>query len=334
MKLTKLLTAPLIAILLTGCSGTRQYSSQEYLMKLDFKNAHFNILQMSDVHLSLSDDLDYQFKFMDLSVSDAIKRCKDVGESLNLIVLNGDIFTYADKRTVNEVFSFFDSYHIPWTFTYGNHDDQGYYSDHYIEEVFASGRYDWAWFKSFNDNVSGRSNFAIDLVGPSNEHVYQLYFFDSHSYRFHDYFYYDYIKEDQIEWYRKMIYDTNPERVKSTAFFHIPLPEYRNAVEEIQKDPSVNVEGAGVNEVVAAPRYNSGLFKAFKANGTISVHCSHDHINNFEVLYDGIKLCYGVKATDRIYSNETIMGATMVSIANDYQTVTTKSILHTYAEVK
>ena len=334
MKKRLLLTAPMMAFMLIGCSGPKQYSSQEYLMKLEFKKAHFNILQMSDIHFSLSDDLDYQFKFLDLSIKDAVEQCEAKGENLNLIVLNGDTFTYADKRTVTETFDFFNSHRIPWTFTYGNHDDQGYYSDHYIEELFASGRYDYAYFKTFNDNVSGRSNFAIDLIGPSSTHVYQLYFFDSHSYRFHDYFYYDYIKEDQIEWFNKMIADTNPEKVKSTAFFHIPLPEFREAKAMIENDPSVNVEGAGVNEGIAAPRFNTGLFKALKAAGTLSIHCAHDHINNFDVTYEGVKLCYGVKATDRIYANGDLLGATMISIANDYKSVTTKSILHTYEEVK
>ena len=319
-----------------SCSGVKQYSSQDYLMKMDFKNPHFNILQFSDIHFSLSDDLDYHFKFLDLSIEDAKKQLAATGEKVDLIVLNGDIFTFADKRTVNETFEFFDSHKIPWTFTYGNHDDQGYYTDHYIEEVLPT--YTYAMFKSFDDEISGRSNFVIDLkgeVGGVRKTVYQLYFFDSHSYRFHDYMYYDYIKEDQIEWYKSMIENTNPERAKSSAFFHIPLPEYRDAKEAIAENPELNIEGAGVLEGIAAPRYNSGLFKAMKDyNSTISVHVAHDHINNFAYNYDGITLCYGVKATDRIYANNDIMGATLIRVGNDYQSVTTQSILHTYEEVK
>lgn len=337
MKIKKIIVLPTLIFLLTGCSSAKHYSSAEYLMKLDFKNPHFNILQMSDIHLSHVDDLEYHFRFMDLTLKDAIKRCSDKGESLDFIVLNGDIFTYADKRTINEVFTFFDSYKIPWTFTYGNHDDQGYFNDHYIEETIV--KYDYAMFKSLDDDVSGRSNFVIDLKGldshGNRETVYQLYFFDSHSNRFHDYMYYDYIKEDQIDWYKRMVEDTNPTRVKSSAFFHIPFPEYKYAKEMIEKDSGANIEGNGAKEGISSPRYNSGLFKAMKEmDSTISVHVAHDHINNFVVEYEGIKLCYGVKSTDRIYYDSDTLGGMMVSINPDYSSITTESIFHSYEELK
>lgn len=331
-----LFSLPVLSLLCISCAGNKHFASAQYEMQLDFNKAHFNILQLSDIHLSLSDDVDYHLSFVDLTVQDAIKKCKDRGEKLNLIVLNGDIFTFADKRTVNETFSFFDKYEIPWTFTFGNHDDQGYYSDHYIEETIS--RYNNKYFISLDDDVSGRSNFVISLmgnVGGSRQRVYQLYFFDSHSYQFHDFMGYDYIKKDQIDWYERMLEETNPTNVKSSAFFHIPLPEYEDAKEAIADNPELNIDGVGSFEAICAPKYNSGLFKVMKRHGsTISVHVAHDHINNFAYNYDGITLCYGMKSTERIYSNEDQMGGTMISINNDYESFELTSFAHTYKEVK
>lgn len=334
-----LLSLPLISLFAASCAGNKTMPSQQYEMKMNFNHTHFNILQLSDIHMSMVDDLDYHLSFVDLTIKDSIKRCKDKGEQLDLIVLNGDIFTFADKRTVNEVFDFIDSHKIPWTFTFGNHDDQGYYHDHYIEETIVKKNY--AMFKSLDDDVSGRSNFVIslkgDIGGGTQGTVYQLYFFDSHSYQFHDYFGYDYVKKDQIEWYERVMEDTNPSRAKSSVFLHIPVPEYIEAKEAIEEDPSKNIDGAGSNEDIYCPDYNSGLFDALKhSNSTISVHSAHDHLNNFAYNHEGIFLCYGLKATARISSKDDMLGGTLIKIGNEYlnNSIEFESIAHTYEEVK
>ena len=42
--------------------------SQQYEMKMNFNNPHFNILQLSDIHMSMVDDLDYHLSFVDLTI--------------------------------------------------------------------------------------------------------------------------------------------------------------------------------------------------------------------------------------------------------------------------
>ena len=333
MKLRKVFIAPILLLTLTGCSNSKEFLASDYIVKrLSFDKTHFNILQFNDIHFSYNTDLEYHFKFMELSIKDAVQLCQNNNEDLNLIVINGDAFMFANEQVIRETFDWFDTHQIPWTYAFGNHDYQGINNDHYIEELLDTRAYQNVCFKAFDDEVSGQSNFVIDLF-KNSEHVYQLYFFDSHAMRYKDYFGYDYIKEDQIEWYKWMNKETNVNEVNSSAFFHIPLPEFKEAASMIEIDPSVNKEGGGVHEPVCSPLYNSGLFTAFKENNTISVHCAHDHLNNFEVEYEGIKLCYGLKSTNLHDHIESMIGATLISVKDDYKTVTTKSLLHSYSEL-
>ena len=59
----------------------------------------------------------------------------------------------------------------------------------------------------------------------------------------------------------------------------------------------------------------------------------HDHINNFEADYEGVKFCYGMKSTDRIYFAEDMLGYQTISIKAD-NSLEIERFFHTYAEVK
>jgi 3',5'-cyclic AMP phosphodiesterase CpdA len=77
------------------------------------------------------------------------------------------------------------------------------------------------------------------------------------------------------------------------AFFHIPLPEYRNL-----DQPRVGDQREGVT----APRYNSGARKLFGQMNVKVVSVGHDHCNEYCLRdlvpggneeTDNIWLCYG-----------------------------------------
>ncbi len=121
-----LFSLPIILCFVTGCVAKKTYPCSKYITTVEWKNKDkdFRILQLCDIHLSQSDIYEKHFKLLDKTIKQA---------NANLIVLNGDSFTYADKSVVAKLFAFIDSYDIPWTFTFGNHDDQGYYSDTYIQ---------------------------------------------------------------------------------------------------------------------------------------------------------------------------------------------------------
>lgn len=47
------------------------------------------------------------------------------------------------------------------------------------------------------------------------------------------------------------------------------------------------------------------------------VFAAHDHINNYSVEYEGIRLTYTMKTGDRCYAQEDMNGGTMITIGNE-----------------
>ena len=63
------------------------------------------------------------------------------------------------------------------------------------------------------------------------------------------------------------------------------------------------------------------------------MYFGHDHINNYIINYDGIHFGYGIKATDRVYADDSMLGGRVIKLANDHS-LSYEDIYHTYAEVK
>ncbi len=140
---------------------------------------------------------------------------------------------------------------------------------------------------------------------------------------------YDYIKLNQIEWYEWVVKGVQKinkgEVVPSSAFFHIPLPEFNIAYALYKKNLPKNYNGRDVidgnfglnRENVCSPYYNSGFFAKMKELGsTKDVIVGHDHVNNSSILYQGIRLTYGLKTGDGCYWDSTgsVSGGTTISI--------------------
>lgn len=147
---------------------------------------------------------------------------------------------------------------------------------------------------------------------------------------------YDFITETQIAWYKwaiegaaKVNGGTAPE---STAFFHIAVPEYYEAYLywlDSGFDPAI---GFGeMREPVCSPMVNSGFFDVMKEIGsTKNVIVGHDHVNSFSVLYEGIRLTYGLKTGDRCYANPDLNGGTVLTLTDKGIT----NVEHKFVEVK
>ena len=295
-----IIALPMVALLLSGCVGKKEYPSQDYLIDTEWKleNSEYRILQLGDIHQSQSDIHEEHFKVMTRTIE---------ASKPDLIVLNGDIFTYADKHVVKKVFQFFDDKGIPWTYTYGNHDDQGYYSDTYIQRLLGGQIkrtvYKNVLFKTLeDDNVTGRSNFVINLKRGNNV-LYQVYCLDSNNYNF-DTMQYDIVKQDQIDWYERMINYTkqNYGAIRSSMYLHIAPPEAVIDWEKLDADHCIigdMEEGGG------SPKEDLHLVQKILDLGlTQTVHANHDHANDAVYKYKSIYFAYGVHATNRIYNDK------------------------------
>ena len=321
----------IMAICLSACS-VRNYEAKDYVLKMNYSD-DFRILQLTDTHVGDKDNMKLHYDFMDLTIKDA---------NPDLIVITGDVFTFASKGTAKEFFSWLEGHNIPWTLTFGNHDEQCFFSidwlTGYLNELNDIREKEGiekshCYFKDLqDDDIQGNSNFIINLMNGENAFE-QLVIMDSNRYNYKGYFGYDYFHQDQIDWYSRCVEASVP----SLMFYHIPLPEVRDAWAAAKEDQSLilNPVGEGQqNEEPCNPDYNSGFYKVIKEKGsTHGMYFGHDHINNYIINYDGIHFGYGIKATDRVYADDSMLGGRVIKLANDHS-LSYEDIYHTYAEVK
>lgn len=327
---------PLFATVLTSC-GTKTYEVKDYMLEMEWKD-DFRILQLNDIHLSIKDDQEYHQKFIDLTIN-------DTNANPDLIVLNGDTFTFADKTTVKRTFKWLDSHKIPWTITFGNHDEQGCYSIDWLTgylNKLSNSSDSYCIFKDIqDDDLTGNCNFVINLK-QGNIVKEQIVFIDSNRYNlgkykdYEAYVGYDAIHEEQIDWYENVIKYTKEQNsgtiVPSVAFFHIPLPEFGEAYLD-ETTTKIYEQNESPLETSCPPDINTGLFdKMVELGSTNGVFCAHDHYNNYAVEYKGITLSYGVNSDNRIYSDDHSMGGQVIEIKND-GTFDITHIFHTYKEL-
>ena len=326
MKSKSLLFASVIGLCLTSCATGVKHDISEYFLHTDYKVGGYRILQLTDIHLGDKDYQDLHFKFMDLTIKDA---------NPDMIVVTGDLFTFASKSTAKRLFNFLDSYGVPWTITFGNHDEQCYFSVDWMTGYLNTYGKNCLFKDIQDDDIHGNCNFTINLMNGS-EVFEQVVIIDSNRYSYGISSGYDYFKKDQINWYSEMVdYSTSTwgvggQPVHSVMFYHIPLPEINDAWE---KGTKLYDEGEK-REKSCPPDVNSGFFKVIKEKGsTDGMYFGHDHVNNFIVEYEGIDFGYGIHSTNRIYYDEDMIGGRVVVI-NDDHSLSYEHIYHTYEEVK
>lgn len=160
---------------------------------------------------------------------------------------------------------------------------------------------------------------------------------------------YDYIKKNQIEWYEWVVKGVtkinNDVVVQSSAYFHIPLPEFNLAYAIYEKEleakygtikdekGNYTIDGResingnfGLNrEGICSPYYNSGFFdKMLELGSTKDIIVGHDHVNNSSIVYKDVRLTYGLKTGDGCYwdNSGTVSGGTIITINNVGKTTT------------
>ncbi len=315
MKSKTLLFAPIVAMLLSSCSAIGQHHDISEYFARGFEEANsiqyvddFKILQLTDPHIGDKDDQDVHYAFMRKTIQ---------ASNPNMIIITGDLFTFASRGTAIRLFKFFDSFNVPWTVTFGNHDEQCFFSVDWMTETLSK----WGnncYFKDFqDDDIPGNCNFAINVY-KDHQVFKQLIMMDTNRYNFNGYFGYDYIKKSQIKWYEELVDYTATKAgsvVESLMFYHIPLPEIDEAYAAYEEGTADHYYFGTKEEKTCPPEENSGLFDVILAKGsTKAMFFGHDHVNDFAIKYKGVDFVYGVKSTDRIYYNPAKLGGLEITI--------------------
>ena len=337
MKKGLFLLPTVAALTLVACANAKPQIT-DYMLDIQYNTLNdYRILQLTDTHIGDKDNTKLHYDFMDLT----IKQAKP-----DLIVVTGDVFTFASRGTAKEFFKWLDGHGINWTLTFGNHDEQCFFSIDWLTGVLNKYGSHCIFKDIQEDKVQGNSNFAINLKDETTKEIFeQLIIMDSNRYNYNGYFGYDYFKQDQIDWYKELVDKTTELNhgfvVPSLMFYHIPLPEVVDAWQAAQADKTLilnptgeNMPEAQQNEDPCNPEFNSGFYGVIKEKGsTHGMYFGHDHINNYIINYDGIHFGYGIKATDRVYADDGLLGGRVIVLHNNHS-LSYEDIYHNYSEVK
>lgn len=247
------------------------------------KNKEFKIVQFTDTHINQNDE----------SIDLVLKVIKNVVESEKpgLVVFTGDIVTENDpKNAYNKISELLTTHNTKWVVILGNHDDE--HNTPRIKIANLLTQFPNCLNRVSND-IYGTTNFVLP-VGEGKKQAL-LYFMDSNAYstlnpKIEGYGWFDF---SQIDWYKKQsaLYTqkNNGKVLPALAFFHIPLPEYKQVW---NTDHLIKI--GAKNEDVCSPEINTGMFAAMvEAGDVMGTFVGHDHVNDYiGVLYD-IALAYG-----------------------------------------
>lgn len=282
---------------------TEQSEEVTYLTKDSGDN--FKILAFTDMHF------DGLAKApMDKTMNEFLNAMNQ--EQPDLVIFTGDTVTAIfNKERAKLLAEIMEAYGVYWCAILGNHEGEhplSYKREKLIKLWANDIKYPHCLVEPGPEDISGYGNYIVNLLSTNKKIIQSLIFMDSGDYVTKEDINtvkygpgaYDYIKADQIAWCQEQI-KALPEGTKSSLFIHIPLNEYAIGWDEIYDEASRTITDTAdckyvdgfQREAVCCSEYNSGLFAVIETLGSMrSVYCGHDHVNDYSIVYKGVKLNY------------------------------------------
>lgn len=243
----------------------------------------FRICQLTDIHLG-----SYPFGESDIKTLKSLRKLF-TQRKFHLIMITGDIIWGKDNSTAEKSMSvfydFLNSLKTPVAITYGNHDVEGPMDRDDMRKM--EERLDFFADRHNSFFNSKRESYALEVKDRETHEIKNIiYVWDSGSYtHWPQIDEYAAIEPEQIQWFLNLPYNRDSSNT-DLGFMHIPIPEYRMAVD--------NITSGQAGEAVCAPKINSGLFYALLRKRNVkALFAGHDHENNFSSSLDDIQLNYG-----------------------------------------
>ncbi len=310
----------------------------------------FKVLQITDVHIGGGW----------LSVTEDTKALNAVAamvtaEKPDFVIISGDLTypvpfaagTFNNKTSAVELAKLMEKLGVYWTLTFGNHDTEiySYYNREKISEIYSSEEYPHCLFQPGPEDVDGYGNQIFNIMNEDGEIIRSFILFDSHAYTDGDYlgirWIYDNIHQNQVDWYEEKlaeIKEINGGKLAPTSvILHIPLVEYRDALNEYMDNDSQDTENVKYvrgeigedDPYVYCGAHEDSLFESMLENGsTDSVFCGHDHLNNIVLNYKGIDLIYGYSVDYLAYSGIDKIGSQRGCVVIDISSDGTQKTHH------
>lgn len=298
-----------LTLLLVTTYGMAQKSELQFS-----KDGKFKIVQFTDVH----------FKYGNPASNVALERINEVldAEQPDLVIFTGDVIysAPADSGMV-QVLEQVSKRKLPFVVTFGNHDDEQGLTREQLYDIIRK-----VPGNIMPDRGTALSpDYALTVKSSSNpqKDAAVLYCMDSHSYSpLKDVKGYAWLTFDQVNWYRQQsaafTAQNGGQPIPALAFFHIPVPEYHEAV----ADENSTIRGTRMEEA-CAPSINSGMFAAMKESGDVmGIFVGHDHDNDYAVMWKNILLAYGRYTGGNTVYNHLPNGARIIVLDEGARTFT------------
>lgn len=292
-------------------------------MSLEKKaGSDFKILQLTDIHLQwFGPNQEAAFS----QIRKLVEKTKP-----DWIILTGDnVFGQydTDGAQFKALVTLMDSFKTPWSFVNGNHDGETSPAGMGLawQANYVKNNAQYCLFES-GDAELGVGNYVVNLK-KDNSVFYSFVMMDTHGAGVGVG-----ITQKQIEWYANEITqatesrygENSAQKVPSLLFLHIPLPEFQLAMTAhsgnadgigkiSDKGKTDEFGNYGENKEKCCVFSGSSFWNRIKSMGsTVGIFAGHDHINNSSIIYEGIRLTYGLKTGPSCYFD--LQGGTLITI--------------------
>lgn len=299
--------------------------------ELRFKNGRFRILCVSDFHGVVNYDRRLVRDFSALLD----------GTNPDLVLLLGDIVWKDAAESADTVRAFLtaataclEERGIPWAHSFGGHDDERGVSNDEQEGIYES--FPHCISKRGPDEISGTANFVLPVKSSDGSRiVYNVWGLDSHdgaadfarefglkedlwwmylpdnfALDSHD----DTFRFDQLMWYWQSSCELEKyagAKIPGLMVTHMPLQEYIL----LYKNPAQTLYRGTRREHCGCNMINSGMFSTLVQRGDVKTFiCGHDHINDCEGTYCGVKLAYDAGLNYDGYCDDDLRGGRIVDV--------------------
>lgn len=321
---------------------------------LRFHDGKFRIMQVADTQdtqATSKDTLRFLAAALDRARPDLVVFTGDQFKGYGVSFLAGDRERNF-KKAINNLIAPFEERGVPFTFVFGNHDDQAFgISKEKQLKLYQAHKNCLA--VAGDETLEGLCNQYLNIRSSDGERiVFNLYLIDSLSTTLDGRC--ASVTEGQIEWYRTVreyLHKQTGDYVPSIVFQHIPVPEMWDVLKEVPKSHKPHAQGfrdhAGkfydiderflvkgncdfLLETPAAPAENSGEFEAFSEKGdTLAMFFGHDHNNSFVARHGSMLLGYTQGCGFNVYGPRLNRGVRIIDLKEeDPKTFKTHTLLY------
>lgn len=294
------------------------------------------------------------------SHNDEIRAWRYVREGVSLahpdlIVLTGDNIygqTDDDGRQWTDFCTVLDSLGIPWAVVFGNHDNEsGKGVSWQIEQVQKT-----KYGMICPGNITGNCNYTVG-IRQGGQYRTVLYMMDTNGCHVYDnpgegmaavnvdrdrIASASGIHDDQLAWMKssyRTITESCKYQVPSMIFMHIPSAEFADAVDVLypgarseKRFVPDRVGDFGISYEKATGFGDGGKFwNTAKEIGCTNIFAGHQHRIATSIVYDGIRLTYGMKTGTYDYFHQDMLGSTLITLC-DQDTSPIVEYLHSRLE--